>query len=371
MQNTFFPEVKERFGFGCMRLPMKGEEVDKAQFTAMADAFLAQGFNYFDTAHGYLDGKSELAIRECVVKRHPREQFILTDKLTENYFSKEEDIRPFFEKQLAWCGVEYFDFYLMHAQNANNFEKYKRCKAYETAFELKKEGKIRHVGISFHDTAAVLDKILTAYPAIEVVQIQFNYADYDDHAIQSRACYDVCVKHQKPVIVMEPVKGGILVNLPERAKDILEGLHGGSVASYALRFAAHFPQVAMVLSGMSDMAQMQDNLSFMKDVKPLSEAEMAAVEGVCAVFRSLEAIPCTACRYCVAGCPKHISIPDLFADLNSHKRYPNWDGGWRYEVHTRGRGKASDCIGCGKCEHICPQHLPVRKYLKQVAEVFE
>ena len=371
MQNRFFPEIKERFGFGCMRLPMCDKEVDKAQFSDMIDAFLAKGFNYFDTAHGYISGKSELAIRECLSARYPRESFVLVDKLTDTYFKTEADIRPFFENQLAWCGVKYFDFYLMHAQNAQNFQKFKRCRAYETAFELKKEGKIRHVGLSFHDTADVLDEILTTYPEIEIVQIQFNYADYDDHAIQSRACYDVCVKHNKPIVVMEPVKGGILVNLPDRAKEILDGLHGGSYASYALRFAAHFPQIAMVISGMSDMAQMNDNLSFMKDVKPLTEEEMKAIDGVRDVFRALDAIPCTACRYCVDGCPKHISIPDLFADMNSHKRYANWDGDWRYAVHTEGHGKASDCIGCGKCEKICPQHLPVRKYLKDVAATFE
>ena len=202
---------------------------------------------------------------------------MLTDKLTGPYFQCEADIRPFFETQLAACGVEYFDFYLMHAQSKSIFEKFKQCRAYETALELKKEGKIKHFGISFHDTAEVLDEILTTYPQVEVVQIQLNYVDFDDPAVQSEKCYQVCRKHGKPVIVMEPVKGGNLVNLPEKAKRILDDLHGGSPASYAIRYAAGFDGVRMVLSGMSNLAQMQDNLSYMKEFQPLSEVEQKAV----------------------------------------------------------------------------------------------
>ena len=253
--------VKRNFGFGCMRLPMNGSEVDTAETCRMVDAFLEAGFNYFDTAHGYIQGKSETALKACLTSRYPREKYILTDKLTGNFFKTEADIRPFFESQLEACGVNYFDFYLMHAQGAGNYGHYKECHAYETAFQLKAEDTIRHVGISFHDRAELLDEILTEYPQIEVVQIQFNYLDYDDQAVQSRACYEVCVKHNKPVIVMEPVKGGNLVNLPEDAKAVLDALHGGSPASYAIRFAAGFPGVMMVLSGMSDLAQMQDNIS--------------------------------------------------------------------------------------------------------------
>ena len=233
--------IKKNFGFGCMRLPMIGEEVDIEQTKQMVDAFLDAGFNYFDTAHGYIQGKSEKALKTCLTRRYPREKYILTDKLTANYFKTEADIRPFFESQLEICGVEYFDFYLMHAQGLVNYDHFKECRAYETAFELKKEGKIRHVGISFHDRAEVLERILTEYPEIEVVQIQFNYVDYDDPAVQSRKCYEVCRKFNKPVIVMEPVKGGNLVNLPEVAKAVLEDLHGGSPASYAIRFVAGFP----------------------------------------------------------------------------------------------------------------------------------
>ncbi|MBP5212893.1 MAG: aldo/keto reductase, partial [Pyramidobacter sp.] len=299
IENRFFPELHGNFGFGCMRLPMKGEKVDLEQFARMADAFIAAGFNYFDTAHGYIGGQSETAIRECVAKRYDRSRFLLTNKLTEPYFNSQNDIRPFFEQQLVWCGVDYFDFYLMHAQDHNNDLKFKRCKAYETAYRLKEEGLIRHFGISFHDKADVLDMILTEHPEIELVQIQFNYADYDDASVESRKVYEVCERHGKPVSVMEPVKGGSLVNLPEEADRIFRALNGGSNASYALRFAASFPNMAVVLSGMSDLAQMDDNLSAMKDFKPLSPAEREAVDKVCAIFKSLGLIPCTACRYCI------------------------------------------------------------------------
>lgn len=231
----------------------------------MVDTFLEQGFNYFDIAHGYLNGKSELALKECLTSRHKREEYILTDKLTMPYFNKQEDIRPFFESQLEACGVEYFDFYLMHAQSKDIFAHFKKCHAYETALELKEEGKIRHFGISFHDKAEVLEEILKEYPQIEVVQIQFNYVDYEDPAVESRKCYEVCRKYNKPAIIMEPVKGGNLVNLPEDARKILDDFHGGSTASYAVRFAASFEEVMMVLSGMSNLEQMKDNLSYMKE----------------------------------------------------------------------------------------------------------
>ena len=365
-------KVKKNFGFGCMRLPMNGDQVDIAETTRMVDEFLAQGFNYFDTAHGYIGGKSELALKECLTSRYPREAYILTDKLTDSYFKTEADIRPFFESQLEACGVDYFDFYLMHAQNADNFKKFKACRAYETAFALKAEGRIRHVGLSFHDRAEVLDQILTEYPQIEVVQIQFNYLDYDDIAVQSRKCYEVCRKHGKPVLVMEPVKGGSLVNLPEEAKKVLDDLHGGSPASYAIRFAAGFPGMMMVLSGMSNMEQMKDNLSYMRDFKPLNETELAAVNKVQEIFHKMNMIPCTACRYCVEGCPKQISIPDLFAIMNIKQLHHDWNADYYYEeVHTAPGRRASDCLKCGKCEKICPQHLPIRKLLEEIAKEFD
>lgn len=371
MENKLFNNIKGNFGFGCMRLPMKGTEVDYDETNKMIDTFLANGFNYFDTAHGYIDGKSEIAIRECLVKRYPREDYILVDKLTTYYFEKEEEIRPLFKRQLEACGVEYFDFYLLHAQNAEYFEKYKKCRAYEIAFELKEEGKVKHVGISFHDKAEVLDQILTEYPDIEVVQIQFNYVDYEDVGIESRKCYEVCVKHNKPVIVMEPVKGGGLVNLPQEAEDIFDALAGGSNASYAIRFAASFDNIMMVLSGMSNMEQMEDNISFMKDFTPLTEQEFAAVWKVRDIFEKQNLIPCTACKYCMDVCPQHIAIPDLFADLNAKIVHKDWNSSWYYDIHIHGHGKASDCIKCGKCEKACPQHLKIRDLLEDVAEVFE
>lgn len=364
--------VKKNFGFGCMRLPMANGAVDIEETNKMVDLFLESGFNYFDTAHGYLNGMSEKALKTCLSDRYDRSKFILTNKLTNFFFKKEEDIRPFFEQQRKDCGVDYFDYYLMHAQGAENFDFFKKCRAYETAFALKEEGKVRHVGISFHDKADVLEQILTEYPQIEVVQIQFNYVDYDDTAVQSRKCYEVCRKYGKPVIVMEPVKGGNLVNLPAPAKQIFEELGTNSPASYAIRFAAGFEGIDMVLSGMSSLAQMEDNISYMKEFQPLSAQEMEAVQKVQEIFKGMNLIPCTACRYCEAGCPQKIAIPDLFAVMNTKQIYHDWNADYYYgNVYTSAGRKASDCIKCGKCEKACPQHLEIRRLLEDVAKEFE
>ena len=365
-------KIKKNFGFGCMRLPMKDNEVNHSEVSIMIDTFIENGFNYFDTAHGYISGKSETALRECLTKRYSREQYILANKLSTHFFEKQEEIRPLFESQLKACGVDYFDYYLMHAQSSDIFAKFKKCKAYETALELKSEGKIRHFGISFHDKASVLEQILVEYPQIEVVQIQFNYVDYEDPAVESRKCYEVCRKYGKPVIVLEPTKGGNLVNLPENARAVLDSLHGGSTASYAIRFAAGFEGIMMVLSGMSNIEQMEDNISYMKDFHSLSKQEQEAVNQVCEIFKLQNLIPCTACRYCIDDCPMNIAIPDLFACLNAKKVFHNWNTDYYYHnVHTVNNGKASDCIKCGKCEKICPQHLKIRDLLKDVVQEFE
>lgn len=370
----FFENIDRKFGFGCMRLPLlESGEVDTELFSKMVDKFIDEGFNYFDTAHGYVGGKSETALRECLTSRYPREKYILTDKLSTHHFSKEEEIRPLFESELAACGVDYFDFYLMHAQDANIFAKFKKCRAYETALQFKEEGKIKHFGISFHDRAAVLEQILTEYPQIEVVQIQFNYADYEDPSVESRKVYEVCEKHGKPVIVMEPVKGGSLVTLPEEAQKVLDGLGSNmSNASYAIRFAAGFDNIMMVLSGMGNMEMVEDNTSYMKDFKPLSVEERAAVDKVTEIFRAQNLIPCTACRYCMEECPKGIHIPDMFALLNAKKCFGNWNTDYYYNnIHTTEGTHARDCLKCGKCEKICPQHLEIRKLLEDVSAEFD
>ena len=368
-----FENAKNRFGFGCMRLPQfEDKSVDIEAFSAMVDAFMDAGLNYFDTAHMYVDGKSEDALRQALTSRYDRSEYVLVDKLSTPFFNATEDIVPQLEKQLEILGVDYLDILLMHAQGKTNYDKYQRLHAYKEAYKLVEDGRVKHFGISFHDTADMLEQILTDHPEIEVVQIQLNYIDWDDPAVQSRACYEVCRKYGKPVIIMEPIKGGTLVNLPDEAKAALAQAGDGSPASFALRFAADHEGVEMVLSGMGAMEQLQDNLSTFSPFVPLSEADHAAIERVTKILRAQNAIPCTACRYCTDGCPKDIKIPDLFACLNAKRIYQDWNQDYYYsQVHTQGHGKASDCIKCGKCEKACPQHLHIRELLEDVAATFE
>jgi len=359
-----FEEVKKNFGFGCMRMQMDGEQVDYAEFCRMIDAFLEAGFCYFDTAHGYIDGKSETAIRDCLVARYPREAFVLANKLSDWFFQSEEEIVPLFESQLKLCGVEYFDFYLFHCLNRTSYPKHKQCNSFEVIKQLKEQGKIRHIAMSFHDTADVLDMILSERPEIEAVQLQINYLDYDDPGVQSKACYDVAVKHGKKVIVMEPVKGGALVNLPEEAKPVLDALGGGSYASYALRYAASFPEVFMVLSGMGNMEMVEDNLRTMGNFVPFCEEEHQAVARVREIIRKIRQIPCTKCNYCADVCPKKIPVSQIFATYNEHLSAKKTFDDVREQLAGM---EASACIKCGKCEQVCPQNIKIRDNLDEIA----
>ena len=361
-----------RLGFGCMRLPMKDGEVDIPLFTEMVDTFLAEGFTYFDTAHGYLKGKSETALRAALTSRYPRDRYLLTNKLSTFHFERQEEIRPLFYEQLRATGVDYFDFYLMHAQDRGLYEKFRACRAYETALALKAEGGFRHFGISFHDGPELLRRILTDYPEIEVVQLQYNYIDECDPIVRAGECLAVAREFRKPVIVMEPVKGGGLAHkLPPEAREVLAALGDASPASYALRFAAEAEGVAMVLSGMGDMAMLRDNLRHMKTPLPLTATERAAVTRVVEILRGAGAVPCTACEYCEAVCPQGIPIPKVFAALGSATVFRGWNARYYYEIETKDGGRASSCIGCGACEGVCPQHLPIREHLGRAVAILE
>ncbi len=355
-------KIKKNFGFGMMRLPMLGDKVDFDQVSAMVDSFLERGFNYFDTAHPYIQGQSEEAVKRCLSSRYPRESYFLVNKLSGTFWETEADIKPLIQTQLEACGVEYFDILLMHAMNATRHEKCKAENAYAVAQQLKAEGKVRHVGMSFHDTADVLDRILTEQPELEVVQLQFNYVDYLDTRVQGKKCLEVCRKHGKPVIVMEPVKGGSLASLPKAAADLLPG---GSPASYAIRYAASAPGIFMVLSGMSNTEQMADNLSFMEHFQPLSEAEYKLIDQVRTIYQSQNRIPCTACRYCTDGCPANIPIPELFAWVNAQRGEEK-----PAEAYAQVMAKAGSCISCGQCEKACPQTLKIRELLASIEKEF-
>ena len=368
--------MTKKLGFGCMRLPLLSENVTEIDYPAlekMFDRFLAEGFTYVDTAYPYHQEHSEIAVRECLVKRHERGSFLLADKMPVYKVETGEDYPRYFAEQLARCGVEYFDYYLLHNLWSEAYEKTQKLGGFDFIQQLKKEGKARYVGFSFHDTAPVLDRILTEHPEVDFVQLQINYSDWDSPSIQSGECYRVARKHQKPIIVMEPVKGGGLAQPSQAVQDLLKG-HSpeASCASWAIRFAASHEGIFTVLSGMSNMEQMADNLSYMKDFRPLSQEEKAVVEKAADIIRNSTDIPCTGCQYCVDDCPQRINIPRLFSIYNFVQQFgTNNFPAMHYTRATAGRGAAGDCIECGMCETRCPQHLPIRENLKRVAGMFE
>lgn len=372
----------KKLGFGLMRLPLADPndttKIDYEAMSEMVDRYMEAGFNYFDTAYPYHGGKnSEIAFGDCVAKRYPREAYTITDKLSLFVVSEADKLEDYFEGQLERCGVEYFDYYLLHAMNKNYLELADRIGAFDFALQKKAEGKIRHVGFSFHDTPEVLEEILTRHPEMEYVQLQLNYLDWDSNDVQSRACYETAVRYGKKVLVMEPVKGGLLANVPNEAEKLMKEKQPDlSVASWAVRFAASLPEVAMVLSGMSNLEQMEDNLSYMKEFSPLSEEEQNIVKQVIDIIASKESIPCTACRYCVDGCPMQIAIPDYFKLMNNISKFGDSQiakakASYNRFTETQKKGKASACIECRQCEEHCPQHLSITDYLKEVAAVLE
>ena len=371
----------KKLGFGLMRLPTLDpkdqKSIDMDQMCQMVDMFLERGFTYFDTAWMYHDHQSEIAVREALVKRHPRDAFTLTTKLPTMMLKEEGEQERIFEEQLKKCGVMYFDYYLLHNMNSRVLDTVERLDCFGFQRKLLEEGRIRHIGFSFHDKADVLDKILSAHPEVEFVQLQLNYLDWDSERVQSRLCYETAVKHGKKVIVMEPVKGGALAQLPAEAERLLKTADpSASLASWAVRFAASLPEVHVVLSGMSNVAQLKDNTGYMADFKPLTEDERAMLFKCADIINNYTAVPCTACRYCVEGCPMGIEIPEIFSLYNAHmkaKLLRSWSDPARekYQEFIKTHAKASDCVGCRQCEGACPQHLEVVSSLKDAATAFE
>ena len=368
-----------KLGFGLMRLPLLEENdwttIDIPRVKGMTDTFLEKGFTYFDTAAPYHGTHSEIALREAVVKHYPRESYTITDKLSFGMVHKAEEMQPFFDGQLERLGVDYIDIYLLHALSKEIYEKAQNMNAFEFAAQKKAEGKIKHIGFSFHDSAEVLEQILNDHPEVEYVQLQINYIDWEDENVQARKCYETAIRHGKKILIMEPVKGGALAKVSPAVEKLFRDYNPDATpASWAVRFCASLENVVMVLSGMSNEEQVADNTQTFLDFEPLNDEEMAIVRQAAELIRNDIAIPCTGCAYCVEDCPQKIAIPEYFKLYNHLKQFQNTTEKWdrqKYDKKAEERGKASDCIECGLCEGHCPQHLNIREHLKAVAEAFE
>ncbi len=375
-----FRPVK-KLGFGLMRLPRNDKtnaaDIDVEQVKKMVDLFMERGFTYFDTAWMYCGFNSENVAREALVSRYPRESFTLADKLHAGFIKTKEDRDAVFSEQLRKTGAGYFDYYLLHGIDRVRLEVYDKLDCFGWLKEKKEQGLVKHIGFSFHDTPELLDRLLCEHPEVEFVQLQLNYLDWKSPWVQSGACYETCVKHKKPVVVMEPVKGGTLASLPEDAEALFKAAEPDmSVPSWAIRFAASLENVMAVLSGMSSLEQLSDNTGYMENFKPLSDEEKALCAKAADLINARIAIPCTGCSYCTEGCPMNIAIPQYFSIYNEDMREKLEQKGWtvnftNYNLIALNKGKASECIGCGQCESVCPQHLPVIDHLKDVAKHYE